>query len=756
MNINTNIKTERLIFMNSTRLSYLYSGNPKDLEFEPYYDGDPEYYLAMEFYEDEAKRRREMPFVDKNGFMIKDGVLFGYEGYSRHIVIPEGVTEISELAFLDKNISSVTIPNTVTKIGIGAFSGCTFLKSINIPDSVLEIGECAFSRCTLLKDIIISSNSLSINKGAFYDCRFLENLSFPENANSIINISEEAFKRCPFLTNIKFPDIAMGVHERAFDKGVYESKDFYWEDDVFYLKSNIVKINKDSPIFSGDYKIKEGIKAISDQVFKECYNLTNVNIPSSVRVIGCNVFRDCKLLESISIPEGITSIKKGTFQGCSSLKKAVIPNSITNIEKWAFMNCVSLSNATIPKGVTNIGDDAFSGTSFDITIPDGTTRINNGVFFASNAKYVTIPKNITHIGDDAFYRSQLLTNVTMENGVTYIGKGAFAECHNLTSVTIPPSLTKIDNFAFSHCEKLNNIYITDIKAWCNIKYTSESSSPLYYAKNLYLNGKLIEDITIPEGTTKIGCYSFKNCESLVSVTIPDSVTSIAHEAFCCCKSLTNITLPNTLTNIGTNAFCQTAYFNNDSNWENNSLYIDNYLIKVKPSISGDYTIKEGTRLIADSAFENCASLTNITIPESVEYIGWKVFTGCKSLESITIEGNPKLNKEMFFTDFSSPPKSLKEIIVRNEKMKQYLLETVRIPEGCEIKVVEPSLEEKQKGANKIESLNDTTKGIIESLASDEFLGEALIENDKFPDGVIFETNQPEQVVNNTKNNPEIG
>ena len=142
---------------------------------------------------------------------------------------------------------------------------------------------------------------------------------------------------------------------------------------------------------------------------------------------------------------------------------------------------------------------------------------------------------------------------------------------------------------------------------------------------------IYNDITY--SVTSIGSYAFYNCSSLTSVTIPESVTSIGGGAFEDCSSLTSITIPNSVMRIGVGAFDGTGIYNDESNWENNVLYIDNCLIKTH-SISGSYTIKENTRLIADYAFDWCSSLTSITIPNSVTSIGNSAFYNCSSLADV--------------------------------------------------------------------------------------------------------------------------
>ena len=146
----------------------------------------------------------------------------------------------------------------------------------------------------------------------------------------------------------------------------------------------------------------------------------------------------------------------------------------------------------------------------------------------------------------------------------------------------------------------------------------------------------ITEAIIKNGVVNIGSYAFRNRRELASITIPDSVTSIGWQAFSGCTGLTTITIPDSVTSIGDFAFHDTAYYNNNANWENDVLYISNHLIKAKVRISGDYVIKGGTKCIAYNAFSNCTGLTSITIPDSVTSIGGYAFYGCTSLTSITI------------------------------------------------------------------------------------------------------------------------
>ena len=181
-----------------------------------------------------------------------------------------------------------------------------------------------------------------------------------------------------------------------------------------------------------------------------------------------------------------------------------------------------------------------------------------------------------------------------------------------------------------------------------------TDSPFY--KNPYIKSIIIEScvssigsyafsgctslasVTIAGTVTSIGNYAFSGCTSLTSVTIPNSVTSIGSYAFGGCTSLTSVTIPNSVTSIGSNAFYNTAYYNDESNWNNGALYISDCLINIIDDFDSttDYTIKGGTRIIACSAFGDCTNLTSVTIPDSVKNIGSYAFSDCASLTSITI------------------------------------------------------------------------------------------------------------------------
>ena len=140
----------------------------------------------------------------------------------------------------------------------------------------------------------------------------------------------------------------------------------------------------------------------------------------------------------------------------------------------------------------------------------------------------------------------------------------------------------------------------------------------------------------------ISGYAFENCEKITSVVIPDSVCLIFDAAFRNCKSLEKINIPDSVVKIGSMAFEGTPIYNNQANWKDGALYIDNQLIEVKSvPASGELIIKPGTKTIADCAVSPISNLKSVVIPGSVELIGMYAFNYSVNLESVTIENGVK-------------------------------------------------------------------------------------------------------------------
>lgn len=311
------------------------------------------------------------------GVSNDDGVY--YDGVTFNII------SIENDAFNDcSGLTSVSIPNSVTKIADWAFEGCIGLTSITIPDSVTEIGVYAFSNCSALTSVSIGHGVTSIGERAFFGCSALTSIVLP---NSVTEIGEGAFWECSSLSSIAIPGSVTSIGEDAFyccgslehivvaaDNPVYDSRENC--NAIIETSSNLLMFGCKNTV------IPNSVTAIGDGAFHGCIGLISITIPNSVTMIDANAFSRCYNLTSITIPDSVTEIGGGAFNECESLTSIVIPNGVTEIEAMTFYCCSALTSVTIPNSVARISYGAFSGCEAlpSIVIPNSVTRIDGNAF----------------------------------------------------------------------------------------------------------------------------------------------------------------------------------------------------------------------------------------------------------------------------------------------------------------------------------------------------------------------------------------
>ena len=544
-------------------------------------------YLGRNLSYDSSKQYGYSPFYNKKALTS--------------VTIGESVTSIEDYAFNNcSNLTSITIPESVTSIGLYAFSGTAWYD--NQPDGVIYINKVLYT----YKGTMPANTSIEVKEGteyianrAFYDCSNLTSITIPEGVTSI---EESAFYNCTSLTSITIPENSKLASIGRF---------------VFYGCSNLTSIT-----------IPEGVTSIGYEAFRGCSSLTSINIPEGVTRIVSEAFYGCSSLTSITIPESVTSIGEYAFYYCSNLTSITIPENseLRSIEKSAFSGCSRLTAIIIPEYVTSIENYAFNGcTSLkELVIADGSKTLSlgynkyddrytgKGLFYDCPLETIYLGRNLSYYNDNQlgyspFYNQEALTSVTIGESVTSIGESAFRDCSSLTAV-----------------------HIKDIASWCNISFGDSDSNPLYYAKNLYLNGELVTELTIPNTVTAIKDYVFSGCRNLSSITIPESVTSIGKSAFNGCTSLKELVIADgseTLS-LGYNMY---DYFGTGTG---KGLFYDCPLetIYLGRNLSYDSRQKYGY-----SPFYNKKALTSVTIGERVTSIGEIAFYNCSSLTAVHIK-----------------------------------------------------------------------------------------------------------------------
>ena len=265
---------------------------------------------------------------------------------------------------------------------------------------------------------------------------------------------------------------------------------------------------------------------------------------------------------------------------------------------------------------------------------------NRGAFCGCKSlKSVVIPNTIKTIGDCAFWNCQSLVSISFPNGLEEIGNAAFEYCHNLTDISFPKGIRNIGWGAFGDTKWLEKqpdglIYIGDILYGykCYNEAPMDISVEIKHGTTRIVGGAFqgmngLKSILIPNTVKYIGNRVFESCSSLTSIDIPNSVIEIGDMAFADCSSLISINIPNSVNKIGAGAFYGCSSLKSAILSEN----ITSLLTTVGNSEDG-----------SQSFFENCSSLTTISIPAKIEEIGAGIFHGCKSLESIIVHPDNKV------------------------------------------------------------------------------------------------------------------
>ena len=388
-----------------------------------------------------------LPFVGASAKTESDtyqyplGYIFGTSSYAGGVATKQyyyGYSSSSVAGatyYIPSALKSVTI--TGGNILYGAFSYCSGLTSITIPDSVTRIGNQAFQGCNGLTSVTIGNSVTSIGSEAFSYCRGLTSITI---GNSVTSIGDRAFSGCSGLSSVKIPDSVTSIGLSAF-QGCYKL--------VEVINNSSLNIVKGSSGFGGvgQYALNVKKGGASEIVNKDGYLFyTYDNTNYLLGYVGS----DTQLtLPSYFNGQGY-EIYVYAFNGCRGLTSVIIGNSVTSIGDSAFSGCSGLTSVIIGNSVTSIGDSAFSGCS-------GLTS-------------VTIPDSVTSIGSRAFYNCSGLTSVKIGNGVTSIGDLAFRDCSGLTSITIGSGVTSIGFRALDGCSGLTRIDFNGTKAqWKAIK-----------------------------------------------------------------------------------------------------------------------------------------------------------------------------------------------------------------------------------------------------------------------------------------------
>lgn len=595
---------------------------------------------------------------------------------------------------IPSSISNDGTTYSVEEISAEAFTGCENLTSLTIPNSIIKIGGDAFKECTALKEVVFEDGESSISLSDF--------IIYDSNRHEIYR-SGPLFEYCPLeslqmgrmFTYDTNPFKKCTISKITLGNGYNEIPDDYFSYSnvqSFTLPNTIKRIGKKAflnGIFSS-MTLPSSIEVIDESAFSTCKNLKEISIPNSVTSINKSAFASCVSLASIKLSESLTTIGESAFSGCKVLASIDIPTSVTFIGRLAFNRCDALTIVTIPENVEKIGGGAFAECASltginvkdlsswykidfsdnftdvytryyanplyyaknmyvngellkSLELPSTTTALNDYAFYGCGSiESVVIPNSITNIGDSTFASCTNLKKVTLNtntvkpwfknmgfieelvlgNTVYTIEKNAFEGCNGLKSVHAAPTLAIVGNNAFNGCTRLEGVWITDLSQWCTINWENQYANPLYNAHRLYVDNSEVKDLVIPGDIEKLKRYTFAGGEGFTSVTIPESVRIMDRYAFLNCTNLKYVDMRDM-------ALWCTIQFDGSSN---PLMYA--HVLKLNGNVVSDLYVPETIEKINDFAFYGCESIVFANIPNNIKEIGYTTFGECTNLKNI--------------------------------------------------------------------------------------------------------------------------
>ena len=554
----------------------------------------------------------------------------------------------------------------------------------NLDGESYEIYNYAFYGRTDIFKLTVSEGVTKIGNNAFYGAKKL----YEVFNYSQINIGKSTADGHVgyYAYTIKNFNI---TPDASTDTALTESGDYVFvlDNETYYLvayKGTDTEITLPENLDGNAYAI--GIRAFADRT-----DLTKITIPDTVTDIFRYAFEDCTAEIAFAETATITDIPDAAFANYAG-KKVTLPNSVVTIHGDAFSNCKNLEDITLPAELKSIGNHAFIDcfSLRQIELPSTLDNLGIGAFRYSGLESIELNSGLTDIADYAFADCTALTSITIPAGIKNVGAKSFYNCTALENVYFTGDINDWLDIEFDYDTNSIDHYFRLYESYAN---------PMRYASHIFFGGDWENEVTsivFPEDRTLIDSFQFMGftsleevifpehtqnsiffnigafygCTSLKSVALPDNA-DLSPLVFAGCTALESLTIPEVNTSYTTGGVYTKTYL------PFGSLFGTEYVDGTVKTVQHYYTEVEGvkgelkemafylpssltqvtlrrtywiteTKQIDAYTFENCASITDITLPESITHIGDYAFAGVgvisdnfehMRLDSLTVIGD---------------------------------------------------------------------------------------------------------------------
>lgn len=517
--------------------------------------------------------------------------------------------------YIVKGIRELKLLPSITEISGEHFENLSSLETINMHAGITNIDLTLFDNIGI-KQYVVDKDNLNYSSvdGNLYSKDGKEFIRVAIGKESITSVpsSVTAIRKGSFkgysLSKVELPFVGGSTTENQYIGYIFGLNSYY-SDHESSMPSTLKEV-----VITGGTKI-------ADWAFYHCSYLTAITIPRTLTTIGTYAFNGCTSLTAIEIPKSVTRIGTYAFNDCTSLTSVSTPVFGSGASSFSMaFNTSSLKTVVIYEGASTLKSRwfAYCGSIETIVIPSSVTSIEGAFDYSAPANVQIASGNTTYKVKNncilSYDETQLVcvfSNSDIPSSVTTIASYAFNNYNSLTTFEIPKTITTIDSYAFNGCKNLASITF------------EEGCSLTTIGSNAFTSCTSLAVITIPKTVTAIGDYVFDGCTNLASITFEadSTLATIGLNAFRGCTSLTAITIPKTVTTIGDYVFDGCTKLASIMFEENCAL-----------------------TTIGLSAFRDCTSLTTITIPKTVTTIGYYVFYNCTNLATVTFEEDCAITK----------------------------------------------------------------------------------------------------------------